>query len=367
MPPNHQVSQSEVPEAARLDEVLDTDFEKWTLEPYPLPVVDREVVTTPDPLAAQLRALRRGRGLLAPDLRRRLGEQLARVCGVDTADDTVTIRLRVSSAVEELLGQAPEEIRRAVKVALAIDAQAQFATLTARRDWLAQVTFCDVRTVRRREDQGFDVMAAGARSVEEGEPVSPQLPGRDWHVERFRALLRLDRPTPDLVEERRIVADRPGLAEIVASLSLAQPAGAPAGLPVDVDVLHGAWLVRVDEVSPSHTRAVLRLPRTLDVSESHEYGIAFRLRPDRRMKPHYAFVPFRLCEKFEVVVRFDLDRLPSAVWRLDGVPPRVLDDCQMTDDLLCPDAVGEVRLSWDVPVQGFAYGLGWVLPEPSAR
>jgi hypothetical protein len=121
--------------------------------------------------------------------------------------------------------------------------------------------------------------------------------------------------------------------------------------------------VRVEAVTRSHLRAVLRLPHALSTGESHEYGVAFRLRPGRQMQPHYAFVPLWPCQKFELVVRFDLDRLPNAVWRYDGVPPRVLDDPHVPGDPLHPDPIGEVRLGYDVLVQGLGYGLAWVLPE----
>lgn len=334
-------------------------------------------------LGAQLRALRKGRGLLETDLRRRVGSQLAVLCGIEADDDTPTIRRRIASTVAALLADAPGDVRRAVIVALAMEPDAQYPTLTGRRDWLAQTAPCDVRTVRRQEDRGFNLaataadvnLAAAAADVDlaavdvdpaaaaagrgVGSVPAQRRPEQDWYVTAFRAIMRLTGPGPELIEERTIVAARPGLAEVVVAVSLPEPLDGRDGRPVEADVLYGGQIVRTDHPTSSHFRFVLRLPRSLRVGEAHDYAVIFRVPAGRYMRPHYAFQPLLPCEAFEVTVKFDPARVPTAVWRLDGVPPRVLDDECPTQDVLRPDSVGEVRLRFADLTQGLGYGIAW--------
>lgn len=314
------------------------------------------------PLLDQLRALRKGAGLLAPDLQRRLGPDLVRLCGLEPLDDPVTVRSKIGTTVTGLLAHArvPAEVRTAVLVALGLHRDAAYGTLTARRDSLAQAVPCDVRTVRRQEDRGFVLLAAAAGATLRDVPPRPR---PDWFVQEFRAVLRLDTPRPELLEERTLVAARSGLTEIVASLSLPRTEGAP----VEVEAVYGVRLVRQEELTASHARFVLALPRPLEAGETHEYGLVFRVPADHLPAPHYAFVPLRPCQRFDLAVRFDPDRLPAAVWRVDGAPPRVLDSDRPTDRPVQPDPFGEVRVRFDFLLQGLGYGLGWTPPPPPQR
>src|SRR5438552_14961279 len=88
------------------------------------------------PLVGHLSALRKGRGLLEPNLRRRLHDQVAVLCGIDDGDDLSTVRDKIVTILSDLLKHAPAEVSRAVMVSLAAEPTAQFPTLTARRDWL---------------------------------------------------------------------------------------------------------------------------------------------------------------------------------------------------------------------------------------
>jgi hypothetical protein len=308
----------------------------------------------PIPLGDQLRALRKGGALLDSGLRQRIGPDLAGLCSIQPGDDLATVRARVASTVEDLLADAPDDVRRAVLVALAVEPDAWQSTLTARRDWLAQTVPCDVRTVRRHEDRGFDLAAAAA-----GRRGGPSArPAADWHVRTFRALLRFDQGVPRLIEERTVVARYDELDTLVAALSLpAQPTATESS--VLADVLFGAKLRRTEMVSTSHLRFFLELPRRFRAGEEHQYGIAFTINPPRRLEPHYAFVPLQPCAHFEVRVRFHPSRVPSKVWRLDGVPPRLLQEPPTEPELLAPDPLGDLRLAFEGLVQGYGYGLAW--------
>jgi hypothetical protein len=49
----------------------------------------------------------------------------------------------------------------------------------------------------------------------------------------------------------------------------------------------------------------------------------------------------------------------SLIWRLNGIPSRVLDEFTPTDDLLTFDPVGEIALEFHHLTQGLSYGLQW--------
>lgn len=312
-------------------------------------------------LADQLQGLRKGRGLLSANIADRLGSELIEVCGIGRRDGAGTIREKIKNRLQEFLEDVPLGPRRAVLVALAIDPEAQFPTVTGRRDWLASIMPCDVRTVRRLEDRGFAaiVHAALART----NMPSPALTGSSygWRLRRFRALLRLDKAPTELVEERTIVATRDGLSEIVAAISLPKLAGGGSEPGVTAEVLYGARIASVSHTSAQHFRFVLELPRPLRLGEEHEYGICFRLADGQPMRPHYAFQPLLPCESFDLRVRFNPQQPPHAIWRLDDAPPRVVEDGEPTNDLLHVDAVGDIRLGFTELAPGLGYGLAWSL------
>jgi hypothetical protein len=75
--------------------------------------------------------------------------------------------------------------------------------------------------------------------------------------------------------------------------------------------------------------------------------------------PHYVLQPLSPCLAFDVTVRFDPAAPPASVWRLDGVPPGIVDAPQSPRNLLVPDRFGDVRLSFRQLRQGYAYGVKW--------
>ena len=309
-------------------------------------------------LGDALRRLRKGRGVWEQDLRGRLGPRLSALLGVPDGVGTSQVRESIVATLTELLTKASPGARRAVLVALGIEVEARFPTLTGRRDWLAHTLPCDVRTVRREEDRGFDVMATALATHGGSAPTSAPRSASGWWVTAFRAVLRLDGAAPELFEERTIAATRPDLRQIVAAMSLPPPPGGATGQPIEAEVVHGARIVG-DEHSLTHFRFFLELPHPLGLDQTHDYAIRFRVPPSRAMRPHYAFVPLLPCRTFELIVRFDPDLLPAAVWLLDGVAPRVLDETSPNGVLLRPNPHGEVRASYRGLEQGLGYGVAW--------
>ena len=316
-----------------------------------------------DALTAELGALRKGRGVHERNLQARMGEQLHRLFGIAASDDDTTIRIRIGERVHELLADAPPDLATAVLAALGLHPECRLRFLAERTDWLAAELGCEARTARRRIDDGFALLveAAGPRrrlsSRGEGD-------GDGWTVRSFRATLRLDGPGPELIDERQIVAVRDGLREIPVSMSL-PPAPDTTVLERDLvaEVLYGGHIRAKDRVSASHFRYWLELPSTLQAGQKHEYSVAFRIPPGQPMSPHYAFLPLWPCEYFHLRVRFGQSRQPAAVWRLDGVPPRLVDEQPARGDLLELDRLGEVELEFRPLRTGLGYGIGWT-PTP---
>jgi hypothetical protein len=321
--------------------------------------LDREELTS------ELRSLRKGRGLMEHQLRRRVGRQLTYLCAIADPTDTALIRERVSSTVENLAQDLPPDLRLAVAAALAIAPGVQHRFLTERVDWLADQLSCDDRTARRRIDHGFDLLVESAmrhQSLRREQPPAGAL-GR-WHLTEFHAVLRLDAKTPELTEHRTMVADEDGLDEVAVSFSLPRSAGdVSTEHGVKASIPYGGQITYTERLAEGHYRFGVRLSRTLNTGDAHRYAIQFQLPAGQVMSPHYAVVPLRTCPACDMVVRFDPDSLPRSVWLLDGVAPRVIDSNEPVGPLLDLDR-GEIALRFERLAPGLGYGLAWH-PAPS--
>ena len=83
--------------------------------------------------------------------------------------------------------------------------------------------------------------------------------------------------------------------------------------------------------------------------------------PRALMPPYYVLTPLQPCEQFSVRVRFGAD-VPARIWRVDGIPPRAIDDFEPPDGLLTADRLGEVSLEFSRLHQGLSYGMRWSAP-----
>ncbi|SFW88054.1 hypothetical protein [Amycolatopsis australiensis] len=312
------------------------------------------------PFVRELNELRRGRGLDAADLHQRIGPCLRASCGITAADQPSAARQKLVLRLTEVCGRLPSDLRLAALAALGLHEEAAGEFLDRRISWLAGVLDRDPRTARRRIDLAF-------RRLDEllGAPASPRdrHPLAGWYVESAKATLRLDRRPPELQEERRIVAEVDELDELVLSFSVPAEPGSDPAPDITADVLFGGEIVEARQVSASHAQFVMRLPSPLRLGRRHEYGIRFVPRRTT-LRPYYVMTPLRRCEEFSVRVRFDRDRPPSRVWRLNGVPGRVIDDGAGSGDALTVNRVGEVGLEFHDLHQGLSYGLQWSAGGP---
>src|SRR6266540_3519318 len=262
--------------------------------------------------------------------------------------------------VSELCGQLPEDLRLAVLAALALHESANHQYLHERMKWLADQFDRDPRTARRRIDQGFRMLAAYLDDqCDRGQETLSEFAPGGWYVESFKASLRIDVDPPQLIEERRIVATVDDLDEIVVSLSAPREAEVEPPSRISAKIVHGGEIVEERQMGRGHARFVVRLPRPLTLGQRHEYGVEFSSYPRSLIRPYYVYTPLRRCETFALSVRFGSALRPATLWRLNGVPARVLDDFTPTDDLVELDSVGEAHLQFRNPVQGLSYGLQW--------
>jgi hypothetical protein len=309
-------------------------------------------------LADELSHLRKGSAMRHPRLLTRLGPQTRHVFHISTQDNVAIARQKVERRVRALLANQPDDLRSAILVALALTSEASHARLIDRQRWLATRNYYDVRTARRRIDAAFAYLVDAL--VEDDQRSTRSHPGDDgWTVQRFSAFLRLDAGAPQLREQRTILVTADTLDTIICKLSVPPPVPDRPPAEVSAQAESGGTIIQARRASASHFEFRLALPRPLRRGDMHEYTVVFTLPEGQAMRPHYLYNPLLPCDEFEVTVQFDLAEPPKRLWRLGGVPLRVVDDdCVNGDQLDLPDD-GRLQLTFRELRAGFAYGVKW--------
>jgi hypothetical protein len=304
----------------------------------------------------ELQEIPRGRGMQAGDVAHRIGPGLRTACGVTAADSSAVVRRKVANRLVALCDRLPADLRISVLAALALHPMANHQFMQERMSWAAhQINRDHPRAAVRRMKVGFRILAEQLDEFAD-DPALRQ----GWHVCSLHALLHMDVDPPELVEERAIVSSADNLAEI--ELRLSAPASVPAAdSPIEATVLYGGEITRTERVTSSHRKFAVRLPTPMRAGERHEYGVRFSAYSRALMPPFYVMTPLQPCERFTVRVRFG-DDVPRRIWRLDGIPPRAIDDFEPDDALLSADRLGEVSLEFSGLHQGLSYGMRWSSP-----
>lgn len=314
-------------------------------------------------LHRELIALRRGRGVLAPDLPARLGPLMRGHTHVERGEPAGPVRARLVPWLESGCRQLPPDLADGVRAGLATHPAARHRFLHERLAWYAEQLGRETRTARRRMDEGFRALAELLSEPDRRTipvPQSVDVTAEEWWVESLRSVVRLDLPQPMVSEERVIVADVDGISELEVAISLGIPTEPPADpAELGVELVHGGRLALREHPSPSFYRAVLLLPRPLARGERHGFALSITIPGGRLPAPHYALTPFRRYGTFDLVVRFDPAAVPAPLWRVDGLPPRMLDDPPGAGDLVRPDQFGEVSLRFARLPLGRSYGVRW--------
>jgi hypothetical protein len=316
------------------------------------------VLTGSAELANELKTLRKGRGLQAPKLADQVGPLLRELCGVGRNENAAAIREKLSARLRILSDRLPDDLRMAVTIALALHPDTQQQFLQDRVQFLAALQQRDVRTIRRRMDEGFELLAEMATKPGGSVAGGGGLP---WYIQRMEAILRLDKPSPECFERRTIVAEWEGLDKIQAMLTLPKDqhyTGEHHDL--NADVYFGATLGNTYRKNESRFTLELDLPRPLGIGEQHEYGIVWRVPEDQPMRTHYVFFPDRRCEEFQLRIRFDAKQVPSTIWQVEEVFHRDVDDNRPTETLLRLDGASELNLTFNQLLPGHGYGAQWL-------
>jgi hypothetical protein len=311
------------------------------------------------PLVLELKSLRRGAGLQAPDAGRRIGPILTRICEVDLAGSPHTARLTVIGRIEQTLPKLPTDLQQAVQAAFALAPADQSRFLAERMQWLGRKLNRDSRTAVRRVETGLSLLS-DVLLAEDGPVPSQDLYAPDgWFVESFAATLMMHKDPVELMETRRVVSTREGLDEIVVAWSIpSESEESRSGLRVDM--MYGGDLRR-DEVAstPTYWSCTIRPDQPLAFGQVHEFQVRVTSLPRDLFRPYYVLTPFRRCDEFVLRAKFDHEAPPAQVWQVDGVPFQLLDESQPIGDPLALNSVDEVTGRYEHLRMGLSYGLRW--------
>jgi hypothetical protein len=318
-------------------------------------------MTTPGPalperLAAEIRLLRKGRGVQASDLGSRLGPLMRELAG---PGDPAARREALITEVSRCAARLPDDYRTAVGASLGLSAQTrQEQYFKGRVSWLARLLDRDYRTALRRIDEAeqrlAELLAAELRRRRGRTAAAPD----GWYLEEFRVVLRLDTDVIESYEERRIVSAREDLTEVMAWLDVPRDQGQP-GADLRAEMLYGGRLVRSEQPSRNRFHLMVQLPEPLQPGQEHKYGLVLRMPREMLVRPHYILTPECQVNNFDLTVRFDPACLPSWVRRVDGETVRMFENAQPTEILMAPDAIGEVHQEFRDLTMYLGYGIQW--------
>jgi hypothetical protein len=311
-------------------------------------------------LADEMRRLRKGRGIHRQKLDQQIGEGLRAAFDITEQDSSADIQRKVGQGLARLAATLPDDLRLCVIAAFGLTSEADQQFYQERLQWAAQRLQREERTIRRRVDEGIDKLAVLVTAEIAGRPDAVDRSMHGWHSEWLRTVLKLDGPTPEAFEWRRIVADQDGLSEIDLSVTLTAPAGGVSSdAELTMDVLYGGQLVRRTMESARRFGMVLALPGTLDQGESHEFGLRFSVPPGQPLRPHFVCVVSQPCDLLDIRVKFNESNTPGLVWRLTKVFKDELDDPQHRGDPVAVNPVAELQVEFTHLAPGFAYGMQW--------
>ncbi|MFE6923065.1 hypothetical protein ACFVAV_18695 [Nocardia sp. NPDC057663] len=307
-----------------------------------------------------MKQLRRGHGLLAPDVVERIGPALRRVCGITGHDSAADVRRKLTMTITEGCSRLPQQLRQAAVAALALDRssnQPERRFLRQRVQALAATFDRDPRTAARRIDEAFLMLA---ELLAEKESVLVDIcnttPGDTWYTDSLRATLYLDEDPVRLIEERRIVSTVPELDTIVFSWSVSSDSSEQRN--ISANILSGGSLTETLRIGRSHVDFRMKLAKAIGVGQRHDYSASIVLGPRDSIRPYYVVVPWRVCRFFRLRIRFG-PNCPDKIWRINGLPPVSLEVLDFVGDRVLVDVSGQVELSFFDLQLARSYGVGW--------
>ena len=266
----------------------------------------------------------------------------------------------------ELAAQAaklPEDLRIAVLASVGQAAETkQMARFGDRVAWLAEQAGRTDRTMLRRIETAEQLLAEEIAAELRRRRDLPSSGANGWYLDEFRTVLRLDTPTVESHERRRVVASRAGLTQVLAMTDIPRDSGLPRAELIS-EVLYGGRLIKRFDREGNRFEFLVELPAPLELSEQHEYALILRL-PEGLKRQHYIFTPEYQCNAFDLTVRFDLAHPPAWVREVKGETVRTFDTPRPGKENLIPDGAGEVHVRFEHPTMYLGYGLQWHIAEP---
>lgn len=323
-------------------------------------------MTSGEQLYIELGALRKGAGVRHPRVRDRLGPELSALCAIEKSTTHSAARDRIVEMLTRAVGALPDEPALAARVMLAIDVDHDAPTLTERQRRLATTWHVDHMTVRRRCDDAIrrlsDVLADRAADFLGVEPPEEELfQSGQWYVRASTTTLRLDGPSPEAHEVRTIVSLRDGLRGV--TLGMGTPRARAEERPrlgLDVELLYGGELVRVDQVAAAYFVYRVQFPEPLSRGDERTIEVRVRIPEGQVMVPRYVSRSAHRVDLLELRIKFDRERTPRAVWRINALPFPVSEEDGPNGDDVAVDSVGEAFVRFTNLRPRFAYGLCWL-------
>lgn len=314
---------------------------------------------TVEAVAREIRSIRKGRGIAARDIDKRLGPYLRSLATAGHDRDPVAVRQALASQLATLASQLPIDLCTAIMASLGLSAETRHCVnFKDRVIWLSASLGYQYRTALRRIDAAERLLAEHiSRELQRRKGRMATAP-EGWYLAELRTLLRLDTHTPEAHEHRRIVATQDGLKEVMAWHDVPRTPDQD-GTGATAEILYGGRLIRREQPSRSRIHFIVALPKPLRLGEVHEYGLLLRVPSGERLRPHYIFTPEYRCDTFLLRVRFDPDRRPTLIRRVEGETVRTFDDSFTRDQSLTLDSAGEVELRFDNPALYLGYGAQW--------
>lgn len=310
-------------------------------------------------ILAEIRSLRKGHGPQVRGLDKRLGPLLSELIGVADGTDVADLRQQLMRELTICARRLPDDMNEAVLASLGMSAPTRSMPFFGDRvRWLAERLDRTSRTALRRIEVAEQLLAEEiARELLRRQGQTASAPD-GWYLDESHVLLRLDTPTPESQERRRVVATRSDLTEIMAWMDVPRDPSQPR-MNLEMEVVYGGRLIRREEPSRSRFQFIIKLPAPLQPGETHEYEMLLRVPRGDQMQPHYVATPECHYNLFDLRVRFDPKRLPTWVRRIDGETVRMFADAQSGTDLVTLNSLGEAHVSFQNPTMYLGYGLQW--------
>jgi hypothetical protein len=319
-----------------------------------------EVPSAAEELLAELKRVRRGRGLAGAAENRTIGPRLGNLCKIDDGDSAERVLAKLTHRVSTLLSGLSEQDSIAVAAALGIGSEfGRDDVLGQRINSLSAKLHVDDRTARRRIDVALARFADFA--TDSAKPISlDDSARRGWHARSVRAVVLIGRGGVEVLELRTVVSETLELRRIYLGFSTPSPDGGATSPQsrLEIDALYGGDIVERKIETSARTGFALEFPRPLKIGEAYEYGVRFRLPSGAEFLPYYVLVPWVVCEEFDLRVKFET--IPAKVELLSGVLQADTHDSVLDAPAIEIDTLGEVRAKFKQLQPGMAYGVRWL-------